>query len=74
MGRPASKLDLDNLVDAETLGKIFGVTRQTVYQLVRKHGLPSIRLTHKVCRFDKAEVQRWVLSKHPEAERNRSTR
>ncbi|HKA22254.1 MAG TPA: helix-turn-helix domain-containing protein [Blastocatellia bacterium] len=53
-------LEKIKLLKAAELAKIFQVSTDRVYELVRTHGLPAIALgTHQV-RFDPIAVRRWL--------------
>lgn len=50
----------DRLMTAEQVANYLGIHRYTVYQLVKDHGLPVIKLYPRVQRFDKEEVRKWM--------------
>jgi excisionase family DNA binding protein len=65
--KPSAALDSD-MLDATALGRVFGVSRRTIYRWVADAGLPSVRLSPGVRRFDRGEVGRWLIQKNAEGE------
>ena len=56
----------DDLINADQLAKILGVSRHYVYRLVQRDNLPHVRISRKCIRFRRADVGSWLLSKHAE--------
>jgi len=50
----------DRLMTAEQVAEYLGIHHYTVYQLVKNHGLPVIKLYPRVQRFDKEEIRKWM--------------
>lgn len=50
----------DKLMTADQVAEYLGIHKYTVYELVRNHGLPVIRLYPRVLRFDKDEIRKWM--------------
>lgn len=50
------------LIDVNQLQKELKVSRKTVFDLI-KQGMPSVRLSERILRFDKEEVMHWVKQK-----------
>ena len=41
--------------------KLGGVTRQAIYQWIKRRGFPKpLRLSHRVAIWDEAEVDKWM--------------
>ena len=49
-----------DLWNADQVGEWLGVSEQRVRQLVRLQGLPAIRMTPRVLRFRREEIQAWL--------------
>jgi predicted DNA-binding transcriptional regulator AlpA len=50
------------LIDVKQLQKELSVSRRTVFELI-KQGLPTVRLSERILRFDPDEVHKWIKSK-----------
>lgn len=50
----------DRLMTAEQVAEYLAIHRYTVYELVKNHGLPVIKLYPRVQRFDKDEIRKWM--------------
>ena len=61
-----NSLDSD-LLDADALSRVLGLTSATIYRKVKSDGLPAIRLSRRAIRFQRRAVARWLLQKHTEA-------
>jgi excisionase family DNA binding protein len=51
---------LDDLLDAEQLGRVLGLTRSTVYKMARDGDLPRIVISRRAVRFER---HRWLKDK-----------
>lgn len=56
----------EKLLDMKELQELLGVTRQTIYRWIDK-GLPRIKVNTRV-RFNKAEVEKWIMDQNKEEE------
>ncbi len=54
------EMKTEKLLTAEEVAKILQVHKYTVYDLVRRHGLPVVKLYPRVLRFSWPEVQNWL--------------
>ncbi|MCJ1222246.1 MULTISPECIES: helix-turn-helix transcriptional regulator [Paenibacillus] len=54
------------LVDVKELQKRYMISRPTVYELV-KEGMPHIRISERILRFDPDEVRRWFEERQSKA-------
>jgi excisionase family DNA binding protein len=69
-GRPSLKelLAGGDLISPEELAGALKIARVTAYQWVRRGVIPYLKL-EGVVRFDPAEIDAWLKSKHREARR-----
>jgi len=51
------------LIDAKELQKRLNISRTTVYELI-KEGMPNIRISERILRFDPDTVMSWLESRH----------
>jgi excisionase family DNA binding protein len=60
-----SSLVTGALLGADEVGARLGVSRQTVYRLVREGHLPAVRLadTGSSLRFDPERLERWIAAR-----------
>ena len=56
-------MERDRLMTADQVAEYLGVHRYTVYELVKHHGLPVIKVHARVLRFDKEELRKWMRSR-----------
>jgi predicted DNA-binding transcriptional regulator AlpA len=49
------------LLDVDQAGIWLGVSRTQVFEYIEKKGLPVIRLSERVVRFDPNSMYRWAL-------------
>ena len=61
----------DRLMTAEQVAEYLGIHRYTVYQLVKNHGFPVIKLYPRVQRFDKEEIRKWMRLRSNELDKKR---
>lgn len=54
------------LVDAKDIQKRYKISRPTVYELI-KEGMPHIRISERILRFDPDEVMRWFEERQAKA-------
>lgn len=50
------------LVGVQEIAKRLNVSRVTVFELI-KEGMPSIRISERILRFDPDEVMHWIRNK-----------
>ena len=50
----------DRLMTAQQLSAHLRIHKFSVYELVKNHGLPVIKLYPRVLRFDKDEIRKWM--------------
>ena len=58
----------EKLLTAEEVAKMLQVHKYTVYDLVKRHGLPAVKLYPRVLRFSWPEVQKWLKQRSLAAE------
>ena len=51
------------LIDAKELQKRLNISRTTVYELI-KEGMPNIRISERILRFDPDTVMSWLENRH----------
>lgn len=51
------------LIDAKELQKRLNISRTTVYELI-KEGMPNIRISERILRFDPDTVMSWLEHRH----------
>jgi len=54
------RVKTEKLLTAEEVAKILQVHKYTIYDLVKRHGLPVVKLYPRVLRFSWPEVQDWM--------------
>lgn len=54
------------LIDAKELQKRLNVSRPTIYELI-KEGMPNIRISERILRFNPDEVMTWLENRHNKA-------
>jgi excisionase family DNA binding protein len=60
--KQTESLDRD-LLDAEQLSRVLGLTRSTVYKMARDGDLPRIVISRRAVRFERDAVHRWLKDK-----------
>lgn len=56
----------EKLLTAEEVAKMLQVHKYTIYDLVKRQGLPVVKLYARVLRFSWPEVQRWLKQRSGE--------
>ena len=51
------------LMTADEVAKMLNVSKQRVWELSRKGGIPTIRLGANTCRYRQAAVLEWIVGK-----------
>lgn len=54
---------METLLKVEDVSQLIGVTKFTVYQLVYKKAIPCLKLTGKMLRFRKSDIEAWLEDK-----------
>jgi predicted DNA-binding transcriptional regulator AlpA len=54
------------LVDAKEIQRRFKISRPTIFELM-KEGMPHIRISERILRFDPDEVLRWFEERQSKA-------
>lgn len=54
------------LIDAKELQKRLNISRPTVYELI-KEGMPNIRISERILRFNPDEVMHWLEHRQSKA-------
>lgn len=63
-GRSAPSNDMDTLITIKDLGQMLGLCRSSVYSLVKSEGFPKpYSLTARSLRWEKLEVEAWLLAR-----------
>lgn len=52
--------DMDKLMDTKEVMEYLSVPRITVYYLIRKKGLPVIKIGRRMLRFSKKDIDNWL--------------
>lgn len=52
--------DTQKLLTSDDVARMLRVKRRTVYDLIRRHGLPALRVGERAYRLRLAAAQRWV--------------
>jgi len=52
-----------DLLDAEQLGKMLRLDRQTIYRLARSGEIPRVVISRRAVRFEREAVHRWLKEK-----------
>lgn len=59
-------LNDDDLINADQLAAVLGLSRHTIYALVKRDGLPAIKVSRKIMRFRRSDVAQWLLERDKE--------
>lgn len=57
---------LGNLLTIRELADLLGVSKTHIYSLVAKDRIPYIKLSPKLLRFDRTEIERWIEERSTE--------
>ena len=60
------------LLNYKQTSQLLGMPLGTLYALVSKRRIPHIRLSNRLVRFDKTEIEAW-LRQHPVGDRTEAT-
>ena len=58
---------VEPLMTIDEVAKFLGMSKNTVYRLVKEEGLPAIRLVNRF-RFRRTEVEQWLIARNVEEE------